>query len=185
MLRLLQPMLVEHLAALTPRAVQTLARLLSDKSGYVRLKAAKDILNRNGPGVSKEPTQTGQLVVDINIRRHDQVGRTESPPISVANASDITDLDLDGPEPPTVLPSNESSVEPQLPSDINNLSLDDNASQLAEKQPGGQKSRNKIRVGSIPHNFSPKVRGEDVSRVLELEDEGIEEKGSRFDDLDS
>lgn len=183
-LRLLQPMLVEHLAALTPRAVQTLARLLSDKSGYIRLKAAKDILNRNGPGVSKEPTQTGQLVVDINIRKHDQVGRKESPPISVANASENTDLDLDGPEPPTVLPSNESSVEPQLPSDINNLSLDDNASQLAEKQPGGQKSRNKNRVGSIPHNFSPKVRGEDVSRVLELEDERIEQSGSRSDDLD-
>src|SRR6516164_3074331 len=58
-LRLLQPMLVEHLAALTPRAVQTLAGLLSDKSGYIRLKAAKDILNRNGLGVSKEPMQTG------------------------------------------------------------------------------------------------------------------------------
>ena len=103
----------------------------------------------------------------------------------MANASDITDLDLDGPELPTVLPSNKSSVEPQLPSDTNNLSLDDNASQLAEKQPGGQKSRNKIRVGYIPHNFSPKVRGENVSPVLELEDEGIEEKGSRFHDLDS
>ena len=104
MLRLLQPMLVEHLAALTPRAVQTLARLLSDKSGYIRLKAAKDILNRNGPGVSKEPTQTGQLVVDINIRKHDQVGRTDTPPISTANASDINDLSLDDPEPPTPRP---------------------------------------------------------------------------------
>jgi hypothetical protein len=176
-------MLVEHLAALTPRAVQTLAGLLSDKSGYIRLKAAKDILNRNGPSVSKEPTQTGQLMVDINIRKHDQVGRKESPPISVANASNITDLDLDGPEPPTVLPSNESSVEPQLPSDINNLSLDDNASQLAEKQPGGQKSRNKIRVGTPAHDFFPKVSPARVSEVLDLDVEpesipGIENHGS-------
>jgi len=103
-LRLLQPMLVEHLAALTPRAVQTLARLLSDKSGYIRLKAAKDILNRNGLGVSKEPMQTGQLVVNINIRKHDQVGRKNAPPISTANASDINDLSLDDPEPPTPRP---------------------------------------------------------------------------------
>jgi hypothetical protein len=140
-------MLVEHLAALTPRAVQTLAGLLSDKSGYIRLKAAKDILNRNGQGVSKEPTQTGQLVVDINIRKHDQVGRNNAPPIPVANASDITDLDLDGPELPTVLPSNKSSVEPQMRRDINNFSRDENSSQLAEKQPGGQKSRNRSIAG--------------------------------------
>jgi len=97
-------MLVEHLAALTPRAVQTLARLLSDKSGYIRLKAAKDILNRNGPGVSKEPTQTGQLVVDINIRKHDQVGRKNAPPIPSGNSSDINDLSLDDPELPTSRP---------------------------------------------------------------------------------
>ena len=76
MQRLLQPMLVEHLAALTPRAVQTLARLLSYKIGYIRLKAAKDIFNRNGVEVSKEPMWAGQLVVNINIRKHDQVGRT-------------------------------------------------------------------------------------------------------------
>jgi hypothetical protein len=129
-------MLVEHLAALTPRAVQTLARLLSDKSGYIRLKAAKDILNRNGLGVSKEPMQTGQLVVNINIRKHDQVGRRVSPPPSAANTGDINELDLDGLCEPTNQPTSDNSLEPQMRSDINSLSLDENASQLAEKQPG-------------------------------------------------
>src|SRR5215472_5459122 len=62
-LRLLQPMLVEHLAALTPRAVKTLAGLLSHKSGYIRLKAAKDILNRNAVGMGREPVGGAPLLI--------------------------------------------------------------------------------------------------------------------------
>ena len=49
-----QPMVIEHLSALTPRAIQTLTGLLTNKSGYIRLEAAKDILNRTGVGAARD-----------------------------------------------------------------------------------------------------------------------------------
>jgi hypothetical protein len=190
-------MLVERLAALTPRAVQALAGSLDDKSGYIRLKAAKDILNRNGVGVAPEPVCGAPLLIRINLgsdapardapqSQSPEIApqRKKSPPISVANASDINNLSLDDPEPPTSLPTTESALEPQMRSDVNNFSQDENDLQVAEKQPGGQKSRNKISAGSPTHDFFPKVRAEDATEELELEGEGKEEAGSRFDELD-
>src|SRR5215475_4107786 len=66
-LKCLQPLLVQHLQSLTTRAVQTLGALLSNKSGYIRLEAAKDILNRNGVGADAEPLRAQPLVVRINL----------------------------------------------------------------------------------------------------------------------
>ena len=37
------------------------------QSPYVRLEAAKDILDRNGVGTAKEPPRSQQLVVNINL----------------------------------------------------------------------------------------------------------------------
>ena len=44
-----------------------LAALLSTGSPYVRLEAAKDILDRNGVGTAHEPPRSQQLVVNINL----------------------------------------------------------------------------------------------------------------------
>ena len=186
-LRLLQPMLVEHLAALTPKALKTLAGLLSHKSGYIRLKAAKDILNRNAVGMGREPVRGAPLLIritlgsdapaqDVTQSLSPEIApqRRVSPPLSLDSVGDINDLTLDDPDLPTSLPTYDGSLKPQTRSDINNFSSDENTCQLAEKQPGGQKLGNKITAGSIPHDFSPKVRGEDVDLVLELEDEGTE-----------
>ena len=63
----LAPMAQAHLSALTPKAIQTLGSLLSTGSPYVRLEAAKDILDRNGVGTSHEPPRSQQLVVNINL----------------------------------------------------------------------------------------------------------------------
>ena len=67
MLRALAPLAQAHLNALTPKAIQTLAALLNTGSPYVRLEAAKDILDRNGVGTAHEPPRSQQLVVNINL----------------------------------------------------------------------------------------------------------------------
>ena len=66
-LKYLQPMMQAHLQSLTPQAISTLQALLSNKSGYIRLEAAKDILNRNGIGTTHEAPKAQQLVVNINL----------------------------------------------------------------------------------------------------------------------
>ena len=66
-LKALAPLAQAHLAAMTPRAIQTLGSLLSASSAFVRLEAAKDILDRNGVGTSREPPRSQQLVVNINL----------------------------------------------------------------------------------------------------------------------
>jgi hypothetical protein len=66
-LKALAPLAQSHLSALTPKAIQTLATLLHAKSAFVRLEAAKDILDRNGVGTAKEPPRSQQLVVNINL----------------------------------------------------------------------------------------------------------------------
>lgn len=55
------------LAELAPHAALTLGHLLGSKSGYVRLEAAKTILDRNGVGVQKQPTQQQAMVVNIKL----------------------------------------------------------------------------------------------------------------------
>jgi hypothetical protein len=66
-LKALAPLAQQHLSALTPKAIQTLAALLHAKSAFVRLEAAKNILDRNGVGTSHEAPRSQQLVVNINL----------------------------------------------------------------------------------------------------------------------
>ena len=60
-------MVIKYLSALTPRAIQTLAGLLTNKSGYIRLEAAKDILNRTGVGAARDGSNTSPLLISIRI----------------------------------------------------------------------------------------------------------------------
>ncbi len=52
---------------LSPMAADQLRKLLRNKSGYVRLEAAKDILNRAGIGTTKEQPKTAPLIVTISL----------------------------------------------------------------------------------------------------------------------
>lgn len=63
----LAPMAHAQLQSLTPQAIRTLGHLLNNGSPYVRLEAAKDVLDRNGVGTSREPPKSAQLVVNINL----------------------------------------------------------------------------------------------------------------------
>jgi hypothetical protein len=78
-LRALAPLAQAHLNALTPKAIQTLAALLNTGSPYVRLEAAKDILDRNGVGTAHEPPRSQQLVVNINLSPN--TGADATPPV--------------------------------------------------------------------------------------------------------
>jgi hypothetical protein len=175
-LKYLQPMVLEALQALTPRAVVTLGALLNNKSGYIRLEAVKDILNRNGVGVGKEPVQTGQLVVNINIRDHDKLGggvETSSLP-----QPQVVDVE------PT-LPDEDAEVAAAQPL----LTLDGIPLVVPHEQPGGLKSDTQKPRASPTHDFSPEVTSaeevlgvgrisaEEVSRVLEEEGEGVGQGG--------
>jgi hypothetical protein len=66
-IKALAPMAAAQLQSLTPQAIQTLGHLLNNGSPYVRLEAAKDVLDRNGVGTSREPPRSAQLVVNINL----------------------------------------------------------------------------------------------------------------------
>jgi hypothetical protein len=72
-LKQLQPLVMQQLASLQPRAVQTIAGLLTNKSGYIRLEAAKDILNRMGVGAARDGSNTSPLLISI------QIGGREAP----------------------------------------------------------------------------------------------------------
>lgn len=63
----LRRMTVDMLDDLAPKAVRTLDKLLRNHSGYVRLEAAKDILNRNMVGVLKQAPTTAAVTVNINL----------------------------------------------------------------------------------------------------------------------
>ncbi len=85
----LAPMAQAHLAALSPRAIATLGQLLNTGSPYVRLEAAKDILDRNGVGTSREPPKSSQLVVNINL------SATHAAPATQAIVLDADETSLD------------------------------------------------------------------------------------------
>jgi hypothetical protein len=82
-LKALAPLAQQHLSALTPKAVQTLATLLHAKSAFVRLEAAKDILDRNGVGTSHEAPRSSQLVVNINLGS--TIADASVPPVVLEN----------------------------------------------------------------------------------------------------
>ena len=77
---------------MTPKAIQTLAALLNTGSPYVRLEAAKDILDRNGVGTAHEPPRSQQLVVNINLSP--STAGDVTPPVVLdvdANADDVSE----------------------------------------------------------------------------------------------
>ena len=78
-LKALAPMAQAQLQSLTPQAIQTLGHLLNNGSPYVRLEAAKDVLDRNGVGTSREPPRSAQLIVNINLSP--QIAADTSPPL--------------------------------------------------------------------------------------------------------
>jgi len=88
-LKELQPLAMAHLSSLTPRAISTLAGLLSNRSGYIRLEAAKDILNRTGVGLQHDRGNTSPLLISINIGSKQTEG-------SVALVTPETQPGLDG-----------------------------------------------------------------------------------------
>lgn len=55
------------LAALAPAAVVRMGKLINNRSGYVALETARDILTRNSIGVLKEAPKTQPLVININL----------------------------------------------------------------------------------------------------------------------
>jgi hypothetical protein len=84
-LKALAPMAQAQLQSLTPQAIQTLGHLLNNGSPYVRLEAAKDVLDRNGVGTSREPPRSAQLVVNINLSP--QIAGDTSPPLVLEHAA--------------------------------------------------------------------------------------------------
>jgi phage terminase small subunit len=76
---------------LAPLAVEQLRKLLWNKSGYVRLEAVKDILNRDAIGVAKEAPKTAPLVVNINLGAADQPQRAaaEQPQLSSKRGREV------------------------------------------------------------------------------------------------
>ena len=89
-LKLLQPIAQAQLASLTPRAIQCLAGLLTNKSGYIRLEAAKDILNRNGVGAAAEPQRGQPLIVRINLGARSQPAQPGASIDVIANPPDAS-----------------------------------------------------------------------------------------------
>jgi len=56
-----------ELQSLTPKAVRTIAGLLTNKSGYIRLDAAKEVLRANNIGIAKDKSNTQPLLISIQI----------------------------------------------------------------------------------------------------------------------
>src|SRR5215472_10069596 len=63
-----------ELQYLTPRAIRTIAGLLTNKSGYIRLDAAKEVLKANGIGQSKDSAAAQPLLISIQINNKEMGG---------------------------------------------------------------------------------------------------------------
>ena len=66
-LKYLREMSQEMIDGAAPEAISTIRKLLKNKSGYVRLEAARDILDRAGVGNQKTGPAPAGLVVNINL----------------------------------------------------------------------------------------------------------------------
>jgi phage terminase small subunit len=155
-LKALQPLVIQHLQALTPRAVQALSGLLTNKSGYIRLEAAKDILDRNGVGTSQEQLRTQPLVIRINL----------GTPTVQSSAQPVLEQMTDVSSHPGHRPGGRKTGNPE-----------------ATRSPAHDFSP-EASAGSPAHGFSPealaaaetpKLTAESVSRPLEL-DTGAEHR---------
>lgn len=136
-LKLLQPLAAAQLASLTPAAIQTLAGLLSNKSGYIRLEAAKDILNRNGVGASSEPVRAAPLVVRINLSAAAAAGAATPVIDAIANPPDALAIRPGGRKPgqpeEARTPAHDFSLESDLgPGDNMDAKVPEAASQVLD-----------------------------------------------------
>ena len=87
----------QKLRSLTPKAVATLEALLSSKSTYVRLDAAKDVLTRNGIGTQRDGASTTPMLINIQIGERSMAPETsESVATTIIEHADLVrTLDLD------------------------------------------------------------------------------------------
>jgi hypothetical protein len=134
-LRALAPLSQAHLNALTPKAIQTLAALLNTGSPYVRLEAAKDILDRNGVGTAHEPPRSQQLVVNINLSP--STAGDVTPPV-VLDVDAIAD-DVSGAR--ALENSDPSHSSTSSPHDFSTEALDDQIAQPLERERSSIPSR--------------------------------------------
>jgi hypothetical protein len=86
----LQAEIPNQLQSLTPKAVATLKALLTSKSAYIRLDAAKEVLTRNGIGTQRNGASTAPLIIDIQIGgRKIAPGTSESVATTINKYADI------------------------------------------------------------------------------------------------
>ena len=141
-LKYLQPMAQQQLASLTPRAIQTLAGLLTNKSGYIRLEAAKDILNRNGVGADRNTSIGSPLLISIKIGQRDLQ--------SVSGGS---------------APEHNAGSEPEFEPGGRKLDAGE-----PTRSPTHDFPEKVISVERSPaYDFSPKVQASEVSKVIDLD----------------
>ena len=136
----LAPLAQAHLNSLTPKAIQTLNSLLTAGSPYVRLEAAKDILDRNGVGTAHEPPRSQQLVVNINL--------------SPSTAGDVT--------PPVVLDVD------AIADDVSEARALENSDPSHSSTSSPHDFSEKVSSSSA-HDFSLEVLDDSISRPLMLE----------------
>lgn len=86
--RALREAVDDILADSAPIAAQTLRQLLDSKSHYVRLEAAKDILDRNGVGTDKKQTDQRPLVLKFNFGPS---SASSSAPVDVTPKGEVID----------------------------------------------------------------------------------------------
>jgi hypothetical protein len=181
-LKILQPLVMQHISALTPKAVQTLSGLLTAKSSYIRLEAAKDILNRTGVGVDQQPLRAQPLLIRINLGTGQQGHSADTNPVVIENTEQHQSLSLQDP-----MIDNHGTVQ-ETPAaqgqvrhgDAEAAAAQGQLSNGLEKEPGGPK-REQLLLRASPahdfssevpaHDFSPKVSAASVSKPLELDDE--------------
>ena len=170
-LQRLQGLTAQKLATLSPQAINTLGKLLTHKSGYIRLEAAKDILNRNGIGTEQRQQQHQPVLIRINLDAAKPPDETMITYHGVQdkNVSDIKDLDNNGmsvsaPGPQDqrsdltlsrnaleISPGNEQ-IEPGTPHPYAA-----STTHLPQNDQGGSKSPDRNIETTPPHDFSSGV----------------------------
>jgi hypothetical protein len=118
----LAPMATAHLNSLTPKAIQTLNALLTAGSPYVRLEAAKDVLDRNGVGTSREPPKSSQLVVNINLSQSNAAANSDAARVVTTTLLDAVEdegaLENSDPSHSSTSPAHDFSPEPFSPLEV-------------------------------------------------------------------
>jgi hypothetical protein len=86
----LQTEVQQKLQSVTPKAVAALEGLLTSKSAYIRLDAAKDVLTRNGIGTQRDGASTTPMLINIQIGERSIVPETsESVATTIIEHADL------------------------------------------------------------------------------------------------